>query len=565
MFYKKSVAIVGGGASGLTSIKQLRDEGHSVTCFEKDNDLGGIFNRGAYDNTVLTISNYMMAFSDFPPSESYRLHWGRQEYKNYLRDYADEFNLKKQIIFNSEVTNIKKSGDGYEVEVFCLEEKVKSIKYFDAVVCCSGTHQVRKMPEIEGLNDFNGIVMHSSEYRNNAQFKEKSVLCIGIGESSADITREIADVAKNTVLSIRSYPYLIPRILGGHDASDAWTSRIEHSRYHFNESIVYYILAYLYGIFFQFKKIFSKQQKPRLDSFGYPADKEKLDLKTNYDDESLKLIKSWCYLSKGNKFATKNVTFVPYIINKKLEVNASGIARIVKNVVYFNDGRKSKIDVIISCTGFKDDFSFIENFKLKDNNVRNLFMNSFHKDWPNLVFIGWARPVTGGIPACSELVARYFSLLLSGKRKLPLNTDKLTDVDKRFYEKIAKNSPGINTVVGWKVFTEKMSSLIGCEVNLWRYIFYPRLFVKLMHGSLLSYQYRLRGPHALPNQSKKVLLSLDVTLPDKKIRFSTLRLLKLKLGLGGETDWEILTQWIYPNVKVDENDIQKYSFDSRKK
>lgn len=563
---RKTVAIVGGGASGLTSIKQLLDEGHQPVCFEKDSDVGGIFNRGAYDNTVLTISNYMMAFSDFPPSESYRLHWGRQQYKKYLMDYAEKFNLKKRIRFNTKVTGIRKYASGYEVESTCLKTKVTSTKYFDAVICCSGTHQIRKMPEIEGLKEFNGTVIHSSEYRNNAPFKGKSVLCIGIGESSSDITREIADVSEDTVLAIRSYPYLIPRILGlgGYDAADAWTSRIEHSRYHCNENMAYYILAYIYSGFSSVKRLLFKPKKPAIDSFGQPFNRDMLDLKTDYDDEALRLIKSWCYLSEGNKFATKNVTFVPYIINKKITVNASGIERISGNTVHFNDGTKKQVDTIVCCTGFKDDFSLIEGFELKDNNVRNLFMNSLHKDWPNLAFIGWARPVTGGIPVCSELTARYFSLLISGKRELPSDMDKQIAEDKRFYEKIAGNSPDINTVVGWKVFTEKMSRLIGCEVRIWRYLFQPSLFAKLMHGSLLSYQYRLRGPHALTSQSKRVLNQLDVTLPSEKIRLSTLRVLKLKLGISNETSWQALTQWLYPSVKVTEEDIQRFSFNSRK-
>jgi len=38
----KNVCVVGAGPSGLTTIKQLLDEGHQVTCFEKQDDIGGI-------------------------------------------------------------------------------------------------------------------------------------------------------------------------------------------------------------------------------------------------------------------------------------------------------------------------------------------------------------------------------------------------------------------------------------------------------------------------------------------------------------------------------------------
>jgi len=38
------VAVIGAGVSGLPAIKCCRDEGLDVVCFEKRNDLGGLWN-----------------------------------------------------------------------------------------------------------------------------------------------------------------------------------------------------------------------------------------------------------------------------------------------------------------------------------------------------------------------------------------------------------------------------------------------------------------------------------------------------------------------------------------
>jgi len=43
------VAVVGAGVSGLAAIKCCRDEGLDVVCFEKRNDIGGLWN---YSETV---------------------------------------------------------------------------------------------------------------------------------------------------------------------------------------------------------------------------------------------------------------------------------------------------------------------------------------------------------------------------------------------------------------------------------------------------------------------------------------------------------------------------------
>lgn len=87
------VCVIGAGAAGLTTIKQLKDQGiTNIECFEKEADEGGIFlhgkgKNGVYDNAVLTISNYLMAFSDMPPT-GHRFHWHHTEYLEYLRQYA---------------------------------------------------------------------------------------------------------------------------------------------------------------------------------------------------------------------------------------------------------------------------------------------------------------------------------------------------------------------------------------------------------------------------------------------------------------------------------------------
>eukprot|EP00894_Picocystis_sp_ML_P002211 jgi/Pico_ML_1/52728/g3394.t1 len=82
------VAVIGAGASGLTTIKQLKDDGILPICLEKEQDIGGVFywaphKNGVYDNTTLTISNALMSFSDFTEKQRYFMH--HSEYLDYLR------------------------------------------------------------------------------------------------------------------------------------------------------------------------------------------------------------------------------------------------------------------------------------------------------------------------------------------------------------------------------------------------------------------------------------------------------------------------------------------------
>lgn len=49
----KRVAVIGAGASGLTAIKCCLDEGLEPTCFEKTDDIGGLWRYKVSVKTVL--------------------------------------------------------------------------------------------------------------------------------------------------------------------------------------------------------------------------------------------------------------------------------------------------------------------------------------------------------------------------------------------------------------------------------------------------------------------------------------------------------------------------------
>lgn len=578
---RKTVCVIGAGASGIVTLKQLIDEGHIPTCYEKSRDVGGIFHyvkgeaagdenaRGVYRNTVLTISNYLMCFSDMPPS-GHRRHWHHSEYMAYLAAYVERFELRQYVQLESEILRVRPLAggrDGYEVVVRGADGRRRTEKY-DALAVCTGTHQKPNIPGIDGLERFKGAVWHSAQYDNPEIARDRDVLCVGLGESSADITREVADVARSCSLSLRSFPYLIPRNLDV-SSSDSWTSRLHHDYFtSSNEGTLSYIALWLYFRFARGKLFGGK--RPERDSFLQPVQNNMLDLDTPGDAECVKLIKAWNYLSKGRKFATKNVTFVPHVLSGKIRVNASGIRELTEDEVVFNDGERRRVDLLMLSTGYEENFDFIEGFQLGASGVREMFMNTVHPDLANCAFIGWARPVTGGIPACSEMAARYFSALLSGRASLPVDMRARIEADKEFYRTFyAKHSPRLHTVVAWKRHLETYSELIGCQVHTWKYLLRPKLFVRLFAGSLVPYQYRLEGRHAMPGEAERAICSLDITLPPEHVTYGIRMNLRNKIpwlrerALARKKDLEyseLFSEWFRFDVPLTVEDVKKYTF-----
>ena len=225
------VCVVGAGPSGLTTIKQLRDEGHDVVCFEKSTCIGGIWHRYAgdhaetkvYDELILSVSLKLMSFSDFMVDD--RRFVDRKGYLEYLNRYSDKFQLQRHIRFNAEVAYIQPKGDEWIVAV--RREAATVEHHFDAVALCSGPFREPNL-DVEEIANFRGDVVHSSRYRNNDRYRGKKVLIVGLTESGADIVREISDVSQECKLSIRSRSFLVPRLFGGKFSTDMLTFRAGH-------------------------------------------------------------------------------------------------------------------------------------------------------------------------------------------------------------------------------------------------------------------------------------------------------------------------------------------------
>lgn len=77
---KKRICVIGAGCSGLTSIRQLRDEGLDVVCYDRSDAIGGLwyYKEDVKDgvasvarSTIINTSKEFSAFSDFPPPDHF--------------------------------------------------------------------------------------------------------------------------------------------------------------------------------------------------------------------------------------------------------------------------------------------------------------------------------------------------------------------------------------------------------------------------------------------------------------------------------------------------------------
>jgi dimethylaniline monooxygenase (N-oxide forming) len=523
---KKTVVIVGAGPCGLVALKELREAGHAAVALEKGPGIGGVFRvsrdtPGAYENLYLTISNMLMAFSDFPPEDPRLKYSSSEEYGAYLEAYADRFDLRPHIRLGTEVTRAVHEGGRWRITTKRAGSDEVEVLEADALIVATGSNHA---PRRIDVGAFAGEVLHSSDYRSPGAFAGKHVLVVGSGESAFDLAADIAPVAAKTTVWSRSPLTPSPRFVNHiwlepeHDelvtmADEARWSKAKVSDFlesmttsrMANAAPIWAYTAIRHGIFASLRlgtptsRVLSawNRQAVRMDPLlgdQHTVPTKSARLCTEAARGRVRVI-----IAKEAAFAERGASF-------------SGVTYDGAGDEVFEAPRAASadgIDTVLLCTGYRTDFSWLDLPGL-DWNPRTWFKHCFpagHGD--KLMFLGWARPHQGGIPACAEMLARYVAMLLDGTRALPADYAERAlreGADEHAYYRSCQHQVNL---VDYPSFMDSVARLVGCvpvppppsrPERLFQYWAYPGWPV----------WYRTHGPGAKPALVEEVLARFPV-------------------------------------------------------
>ena len=183
----KTIAVIGSGPAGLAAAQQLNRAGHTVTVFERDDEVGGLLRYG--------IPNFKM--------------------EKGIIDRRIEILKAEGIIFK---TNIN-VGVNYAVE---------DLKIFDSIVLCGGSTKARSLTT-KGI-DADGVVqamdfltqqtkvLFGKEVKNQIMATDKDVIVIGGGDTGSDC---IGTSNRHGAKSVVNFE-IMPKPPGHRSASTPW-------------------------------------------------------------------------------------------------------------------------------------------------------------------------------------------------------------------------------------------------------------------------------------------------------------------------------------------------------
>ncbi|KAF5274050.1 hypothetical protein FQR65_LT04448 [Abscondita terminalis] len=219
------IAIVGAGPSGLVTARRLKEHGYKYDVLEQAKTLGGAWaytdRIGTDDNGLRTTCMYkdlitnvpkqLMACPGFPFSENkIKSYINEVEVLEYYNSFADFFNLKEYIKYNTQVIRITPFSDKWTVITKNLMNKNRiQSETYNYVYICNGRFSFPFVPEICGDHLFRGTKMHSCDFRKPGKcFENKRVLIIGGKTSGQDLAFRILEIAELVYLSTRESEYV---------------------------------------------------------------------------------------------------------------------------------------------------------------------------------------------------------------------------------------------------------------------------------------------------------------------------------------------------------------------
>jgi dimethylaniline monooxygenase (N-oxide forming) len=77
------------------------------------------------------------------------------------------------------------------MQIYIATSGESQVKEFDKVAFAHGYQSKPNMPTFEGQEEFVGIIIHSEQYRKPDEFKDKTVVIVGMANTAADIATDL--------------------------------------------------------------------------------------------------------------------------------------------------------------------------------------------------------------------------------------------------------------------------------------------------------------------------------------------------------------------------------------
>ncbi|PIA42623.1 hypothetical protein AQUCO_02000218v1 [Aquilegia coerulea] len=203
--------IVGAGPSGLAVAACLKEKGVPCVIIERANCIASLWKLKTYNRLHLHLPKKYCELPFMPFPAKFPTYPTKEQFVEYLEDYVKKFDLEPQFNQTVESANYDHSLGLWRVKTV----GVKEFRYSRWLVVATGENSEAVVPEIEGINEFEGPVVHTSSYKSGETFSGKKVLVVGCGNSGMEICLDLCNNNAQPSIVVRDTLHILPREMLG--------------------------------------------------------------------------------------------------------------------------------------------------------------------------------------------------------------------------------------------------------------------------------------------------------------------------------------------------------------
>ncbi|MBJ7400598.1 NAD(P)/FAD-dependent oxidoreductase [Mycolicibacterium sp.] len=333
--------IVGAGFSGLGVAISLDRAGlGDYRIIEAGDGVGGTWYWNTYPGIAVDIPSFSYQFSFEQSAQWSRTYAPGRELRAYAEHCADKYGLRPKITLGTRVLGVSFDDDADLWRVELDSGETVTARF---LINASGALTIPKPPDIDGVDSFVGVTMHTARWDHSQDLTGKRVAIIGTGASAVQVIPEIASTVEKLTVFQRTPIWCFPKFDVPLSRAARWAMRIPGGKsLHRWISQAYVELTFPIAAHYFTLNPFAK----RMDEGG------KAYLRRQVHDPVVrdKLTPRYAVGCKRPGFHN---TYLSTFNRSNVELVTEPIERITATAVVTADGEAHDADVLILATGFK--------------------------------------------------------------------------------------------------------------------------------------------------------------------------------------------------------------------
>jgi cation diffusion facilitator CzcD-associated flavoprotein CzcO len=374
------------------------------TIFERGETVGGTWRANTYPGLTCDVPSHLYSFSFAPGHKWSRRYAPQPEILNYLEECADDFGLRPHLRFGAEVTGASFDEESGRWTVTTADGDGREA---DILVTACGQLSRPEIPELAGIDDFEGPAFHSAAWDHSLDLAGRRVAIVGTGASAIQIGPAIAPEVEQLTIYQRSAPWILPKMDREYPAWEQavfrrFPARVAASR--LGNFLLFEAFTYAFtGSDWVMRPMQAIADRERRQALGH--------------DPEL-LAKATPDSTMGCKRVLISSEWYPMLARPDVELVTDGIERVTATGIVTADGREREADVIVFGTGFRS-HGFVAPMEIRGLGGRDLtetwagvpeaFLGTTVSGFPNM-FVLYGPNTNhgaGSVPYLIESQANY--------------------------------------------------------------------------------------------------------------------------------------------------------------